>query len=59
MGDFIEGSSDYDMLVVLSGELSSADLRRLAKLHSASWTSSCKRSARTATTSGILSSVTG
>ena len=33
MGDFIEGSSDYDLLVVVSGDLSSADLSRLAALH--------------------------
>jgi hypothetical protein len=33
MGDFIEGSSDYDVLVVVSVDLSSADLGRLAALH--------------------------
>ena len=33
MGDFIERSSDYDLLVVVSGDLSSADLGRLAALH--------------------------
>jgi hypothetical protein len=33
MGDFVEGSSDYDVLVVVSGDLSSADLSGLAALH--------------------------
>jgi predicted nucleotidyltransferase len=33
MGDFIAGSSDYDLLVVVSGDVSSADLSRLVALH--------------------------
>jgi hypothetical protein len=33
MGDFIEGSSEYDLLVVLSVDPSSADISRLAASH--------------------------
>jgi hypothetical protein len=33
MADFVEGSSDYDLLVVVGGDLSSDDLGRLAALH--------------------------
>ena len=33
MDDFVGSSSDYDVLVVVSGDLSSADLSRLAALH--------------------------
>ena len=33
MGDFVEGRSDLDLLVVVSGELSPVELKRLAVLH--------------------------
>ena len=33
MGDFVEGRSDLDLLVVVSGELSPMELKRLAVLH--------------------------
>jgi hypothetical protein len=33
MGDFVEGASDLDLLVVVSDELSPGDLTRLASLH--------------------------
>jgi len=33
MGDFVEGDSDLDLLVVVSGELSPVELKKLATLH--------------------------
>jgi hypothetical protein len=33
MDDFVEGSSDYDVLVIVADELSSTDLSRLTALH--------------------------
>jgi streptomycin 3"-adenylyltransferase len=33
MGDFVDGTSDYDLLVVVEGDLSAGDLDALAALH--------------------------